>query len=198
MAHPFRKECLLRSVRLPICLALLPAILAIVCACGCGGDAARAKAYMEQGDAELVKMKPISLRLTKSTDQMFEQIFANGKVDTASFKKNSEAVSKAADELAAAAAVARQRYSSIDSLKEVGGYKKYGQVRIKELALNDQGLEQLKAFVDAWNKAISESAFDPVAFVGAAKELSGQSANIATEIEKLEKQAAEVKKSEKL
>lgn len=191
------KEYLLRSLRMLVASGLaLSIMLALVS--GCGGDASRARGFMSEGDAQLAKMKAISARLTSSTNTLFEGVFAGGKVDAAGFQKDAVAVRKAADEFSAAAVVAKKQYSSIDTLKNVQGYKDYADAQIKALDLNEQGLALLKAFLDKWTPAIAESGFDPVAFVGAAKELSTQSGNIATEIEKLENQAAKVKKAEKL
>jgi hypothetical protein len=176
---------------------LLP-VLFMLAAAGCGGDAGRAKGYIQKGDAELVKMKTVSDRLTKSTDVLFAAVFAGGKVDASSFQKNAATVTTAASQFAAAALLAKKQYASIDSLKNVAGYKKYADLQVKALGLNEQGIAQLKAFVEKWTQAISAPGFDPVAFVGAAKELSAQSTSIADQIENLEKEAAQVKKSQNL
>ncbi|MHB8895377.1 MAG: hypothetical protein ACYC99_09410 [Candidatus Geothermincolia bacterium] len=187
----------MKNARLGVAVVLTLCIL-LLALDGCGGEASRAKGFMEQGDAQLVKMKPISARLTKITNTLYSGVFAGGKVDAAGFQKNSAEVVKAADELAAAASVAEKKYAGINSLKTVTGYKKYADLQVKALGLNEQGLTQLKSFLARWTPAIAAAGFDPVAFVGAAKELSTQSTAIADQIEKLETEAAQVKKSEKL
>jgi len=187
----------LRGTRPFIAICVL-AFVATAAISGCGGDASRAKAYMQQGDAAIVKLKPVSDRLTKSTGTLFASVFAGGKVDAASFQKNAAAVSKAADELSKGIVAARKDYASIDKLKNVAGYKKYATDQMRILDLNSQGLAGLSEFLTKWSPAISSPSFDPVAFVGAAKDLSAQSSAIATQIAQLEKQAAATRKSEKL
>jgi hypothetical protein len=187
----------LRGIRHYIASGLVLA-LALVALVGCGGDAGKASSDMQQGDAAILKLKPVSERLTKATGTLFASVFAGGKVDAASFQKNAISVNKAVDELTTGIEAARKDYAAIASLKNVAGYKKYADGQIKILDLNSQGLAQLKAFMTRWTPVISSPSFDPVAFVGASKQLSDQSSAIATQISALEKQAAATKKSEKL
>ncbi len=165
---------------------------------GCGGDTGRAKAFMEQGDKELSRMKPSSDRLQSATRTLFEGVFAGGAFDAASFRKNALEVKKAADDLEAAGAPARNSYSSIRKLKDVEGYRKYAAVRIEELDLNDRGLALLRSFIETWGSATGSTGVDPVAFVGAAKELSAKTAGVASEIRELESRAAALRRKERL
>jgi hypothetical protein len=180
------------------------AIIAIACVvaavllAGCGGDAGRAKSYMQQGDAEIAKLQVVSSDLTKSVTALFQGIFAGGKVDAASFQKNAVAVQSQAAKLAAGAALARKQYALIDGLKKVPGYKKYADLQIQALDLNAKGVANLKTFLDKWTPAVAAPGFDPVAFVSASNDLSTQSSTIAASIDKLEKEAAAVKTKEKL
>jgi hypothetical protein len=174
-----------RAIVTAICL-----LVAIFAVAGCGGDAGRAKDYMNKGDAEVVKLKPVSDRFTKSVSALFSGVFAGGKVDAASFQKDAAGVKTLADQLSAGAREAAKQYALIDGLKDVPSYRKYADL--------EQKVMSLKAFLDKWSAAISSPTFDPVAFVGAAKDFSAQADTASKEIEKLEKEAASLKKSQKL
>lgn len=165
---------------------------------GCGGDAGRAKSFMKQGDAELARMNPASEQLQSAARALFEGVFAGGAFDAAAFRKNAHKVRKAASDLEAAGAPARNSYSSIRKLKDVEGYRKYAAVRIKELDLNDRGIALLRSFIDTWSPATGSTGVDPVAFVGAAKDLGTATAGVASEIRELEVRAATLKQNGKL
>jgi hypothetical protein len=182
-----------RAIVTAICL-----LVAIFAVAGCGGDAGRAKDYMNKGDAEVVKLKPVSDRFTKSVSALFSGVFAGGKVDAASFQKDAAGVKTLADQLSAGAREAAKQYALIDGLKDVPSYSKYADLEQKVMSLNEDTLAKLKAFLDKWSAAISSPTFDPVAFVGAAKDFSAQADTASKEIEKLEKEAASLKKSQKL
>lgn len=180
-----------------ICACAIPALL-LAGAAGCGGDAGKARFFMQSGDSELSKMKPIAERLSSDTTRLFEGVFAGGKVDTAGFKRNGEAVLRDTDELAGASEKAGKQYQAIGKLKDVPGYKKYADVRIEALSVNEEALSRLNAFVEEWTTAMAAPGFDPVSFVGAARELSARSSEASAAIDKLEKEASALKKSSKL
>jgi hypothetical protein len=179
-------------------IIVIAGAVAVLSLSGCGGDAGRAKSYMQQGDAEIAKLQVVSNDLTKSVTALFGGIFAGGKVDAASFQKNAVAVQSQAAKLAAGASLARKQYALIDVLKKVPVYKKYADLQIQALDLNAKGVNNLKAFMDKWTPAVAAPGFDPVAFVSASNDLSTQSNTIAASIDKLEKEAASVKTKEKL
>ena len=175
--------------------ALLAAVLFVA---GCGGDTGQAKAYVSRGDADVVKLQPVSNRLTKSVEALFSGVFAGGKVDATAFKKDAASVRSLAEELSTGANVASKQYALVDGLKDVPAYKKYADLEQKVISRNEEGLSRLKAFLDKWSAAISSPNFDPVAFVGDARDFSTMADKTAAEIEKLEKEAASLKKSQKL
>jgi hypothetical protein len=181
-----------------VMLAAVILLMATLFLVGCGGDAGRARDYMNKGDAEVAKLKPVSDRFTKSVSALFAGVFAGGKVDAASFQKDAAGVKTLADQLSAGAKEAAKQYALIDGLKDVPSYKKYADLEQQVMTLNEDGLAKLKAFLDKWTAAISSTSFDPVAFVGAAKEFSGQADSAAKEITKLETEAANLKNSRKL
>jgi hypothetical protein len=173
-------------------------LAATLLAAGCGGDTGRARDYMIKGEAEIAKLQPVSESLTKSVEALFNGVFSGGRVDAASFQKDAAVVKKQVEQLSAGAKSAAKQYALIDGLKDVPSYKKYADLQQKVLSLNEEGFSKLSTFLDKWSPAIASPNFDPVAFVGAARDFSAQAQTTATEIEKLEKQAAALKKSQKL
>lgn len=157
-------------------------------ASSCGGDAAAARRYVGQGDAELVKLKPVSEQLQKQLSDLFSGAFAGGKINADAFRKNAVTVKDTAGKLAAGAALARERYAKVDTLKDVPTYKQYADDRIKVIDLNTNQVGSLDSFLDKWSAEVSSPTLDPVAFVGASRALSAQMDTTAAAVQKLEVQ----------
>jgi len=173
-------------------------VAVILLASSCGGDAAAARGDVSQGDAQLVKLKTVSEQLQKQISALFSGAFAGGKVDATAFKTNADTVKETADKLATGAASARKEYAKVDALEQVPAYKQYADDQIKVIDLNTAQIDSLKTFLDKWSAEVSSAEFDPVAFVGAARDLSTQMDTTAAAIKKLEDQASALKKKEKL
>ena len=179
-----------------VLVALL--VTAAILIAGCGVDAGQAEQDIQAGDAAVAKVQPASKQLSAEVSSLLNGVFAGGKVDPATFQKDAAAVRTDANKVLAGTAAAKSEYAKVKGLTGVAGYKEYASLQAQIVDLNDSGLKVLVAFVDKWSPAIAQASFDPVAFVGAAKELSTQSEAIATQIEKLQAQAAALKKAQKL
>jgi len=177
---------------------LLVLVVALLFAASCGGDAAAAKGDMSAGDAALAKLKPTSDELVKQISTLFQGVFTGGKVDAAAFKKSADAIKVTTGKLSAGAADARRQYAQIDALKAVPSYKEYADLQIQSIDLNTKQTDSLNAFLDKWSATVAQPNFDPVAFVGASRDLSVQMDATSAAIAKLEAQAAALKKSKKL
>jgi len=173
-------------------------LVALLFAASCGGDAAAAKSNMSSGDAALAKLKPTSDEVVKQISALFQGVFTGGKVDAAAFKKSADAIKVTTGKLSAGAADARKQYAMIDSLKAVPSYKQYADLQIQSIDLNTKQTDSLNAFLDKWSAEVSQPTFDPVAFVGASRDLSVQMDATSAAIGKLEALAAALKKSKKL
>jgi len=177
---------------------LVVVVAALLFATSCGGDAAAAKGDMSRGDADLANLKPTSDEMVKQITALFQGVFSGGTVDTTTFKKSADAIKVTTGKLSPGAAEAKKEYAAINSLSSVPDYKQYADLQIKSIDLNTNQVESLNAFLDKWSQEMSGSAFDPVAFVGASRELSVQMDATSAAIAKLEAQAAALKKSKKL
>ena len=153
---------------------------------------------MTQGDKDLAAMKPMSDQLVKQISNTFQGVFAGGKVDGAAFVKSAQNIKLTTAKMTKAAAAAKAQYAEVDTLKSVPFYKEYADDRIKSIELAQQQPDSLNAFLDKWSAAMSQSNFDPVAFVAASRDLSVQMDATSTAIAKLEAQAAALKKSKNL
>jgi hypothetical protein len=173
-------------------------LLCVVLLASCGGDAAKARGYVSEGDALLVKVQPVSLKLSKDISSLFGGVFSGGKVDASAFSSGAVKVREGSDKMLAGAESAKKKYAQVDGLKDVPYYRQYAEYQLKIIELNKQGIGSLKAFLDEWVPAVSSPVFDPVAFVNASRDLSDKADQTAAAIEKLEKQAAALKKDKKI
>lgn len=165
---------------------------------GCGGDEGKAKEYVSSGDAELAKLRTATEQLSSGVSRLFEGVFAGGQVEAAQFTEGATKVLVLVDKVSAGAALADKQYARVEGLFEVPDYQKYAALKRQAVAKDQEGLDSLKAFLDKWSTAISSASFDPVAFVGDARDFSLKAEAVAVAVEKLESQAAALKKEKGL
>lgn len=165
---------------------------------GCGGDAGKAKGYVNDGDKALVDLKPASDQFSNSVTDLFKGVFEGGKVDPSTFQKDAAAVKAQAEKVVKGAEGAKAEYVKVAALKDVPFYKEYADDQVKIIDLNTKAMGSLNEFLDKWSQSVGSSSFDPVAFVNAARDFSVMADATAVEIEKLEKAASKLKKEKKL
>lgn len=173
-------------------------IAAVSLVCGCGGSADKARGYMNSGDSLLADLKPASEEFSKSVSAIFDGVFAGGKVEVKTFEREAADVKRQSEKLASGARKAKTEYGMILSLEGVGDYRKYAQAQLEIIDLNAEALDKLNGFLDEWSRAAAADAFDPVAFVNASMRFGETSDKLASRIEKLEKEAVELKKAKGL
>jgi hypothetical protein len=167
-------------------------------AASCGGDPAKAKAYVREGDALLVKIQPVSQDLSSAISELFKAVFAEGKVDAAAFVTGAAKIKEQADRLLSGAESARKEYARVAELEGVTDYARYADYQQQIIELNAKGVADLNAFLDEWAASAEADAFDPVAFVNASRAFAAKADETAAAIGKLENEAAGFKKEMEL
>jgi uncharacterized protein YukE len=180
-----------------ITILLLAACLATIVS-GCGGNAGEAKGYMEDGDAIVVKMSGQTPEFKKELESLFKGAFAGSGLEPAEFEESAGAVKETAGSLEAQGDRARASYARIRKLSGVKDYGDYADLMIQALDLNEKGLKDLDAFLDESIKQVNAPSFDAIGLANGIETFSKQASEISTALQKLQKQAADLKKEKEL
>lgn len=180
-----------------IAILLLATWLAAL-APGCGGNAGKAKGYMEDGDAIIVRMSGQTSRFQKDLEALFKGVFTGSGLEPAAFEQSAVAVIARADALAAEGEKARARYADIKKLSGVKEYQDYADLMIQAIDLNKKGLADLDAFLNESIKQVNAPGFDAIGLADGIDTFSRQAVEISAALQKLQKQAASLKKEKRL
>jgi len=147
-----RKESGMRkTLVLLVVLLVSSALLALP---GCGGDAAKAKEYMEKGDEYSVELKDY---VENASDNVTDLLVSLG-VDlavtgTVEFETVAEQARKNIGQLRNAGGKAVAEYEKIEDLSGVEDYKEYAELRIKSLNEIGNLLEKAEDLISQLEKA---------------------------------------------
>jgi HPt (histidine-containing phosphotransfer) domain-containing protein len=140
-----------KTLVLLVVLLVSSALLALP---GCGGDAAKAKEYMEKGDEYSVELKDY---VENASDNVTDLLVSLG-VDlavtgTVEFETVAEQARKNIGQLRNAGGKAVAEYEKIEDLSGVEDYKKYAELRIKSLNEIGNLLEKAEDLISQLEKA---------------------------------------------
>jgi hypothetical protein len=183
-------------------LAILIILSPVSILSGCGGPEDEARSYMKKGDEIVVAVEKNSKTLVTKMDttfsDLYKQINAGNTPDTAAFDKSSKEITALVKVMLDKASLAKADYGKILRLESVPYYVKYARNKIKVIDFNVQGLKQLQEFLAEGKNRLTAQPFDPVAFQIAVVQFSDGIKKLGEESGKLQKQAEDLKKENKL
>jgi hypothetical protein len=170
------------------CLLAL-ALFAALAGCG-SGDTAKAKQYMKAGDEQLQKAMT-------ATSEWQNQISTLGSAtDPAAIESGAQKAKESAATAGRYADAAKAEYKKIDGLSGVESYKKYADLRIKEI---DTVMQIITRVDEALDKALAMANSGDVTGLPALwQQVSNGLKPLSEQGQKLEEQAAKIKTEKKL
>ncbi|MBU1943889.1 MAG: hypothetical protein KKE36_09500 [Actinobacteria bacterium] len=181
---------LIATITLVSCLALL--------ASGCGGPQDQAKAYMQEGDAVIVKMAGQTPGFKKDLEDLFKGVFSGDGLEPAEFEQTATALRETANSIKSQGEEARASYAGIQKLSDVEDYKEYAALMVQALDVNEKGLNDLESFLDEAAGQVKAANFDAIVLANGIETFSDKAAQISDDLQKLQKQAADLKKEKGL
>jgi len=179
-------------------------VLAVIVVClgitlsGCGGDSGKAKSYIQLGDKSMAVLESDGKTLGNDMENLYNSLYhdiTSGKTpDVSGFKDTADNLKSQADRMLRKASSARAEYLRVDSLKDVPGYKKYADLKVRIIDANVPGFNQLKSFLDQSLEKLSAKSFDPITFESFVSEFADSWAKLGDTTGKLQSQAKSLKK----
>lgn len=169
---------------------------------GCGGDGAKAKQYVNEGDRLISSIEDNGVELGSAIEEAFEELFeliSQGKApDTSSFSEQSDRMSSLADEMLVEAESAKAAYGNVEQLDDVPDYEQYAALMIRLVDVNSEGLNQLMDFLEQVEARLTTSPFDAVAFQVFVTEFGESMESIGEEGGRIQEEAQQLKKQKGL
>ncbi len=183
----------------------LTAVLVVVTALlasGCGGDAGKARGYVEQGNELIAAVEKqgeeLGALMDSAFSDLYKEISSGSKPDVVSFASAAADMESLADDMITRARKAKAAFERVDTLEDVPGYVKYADLKIRIIDSNIKGLEELKAFLKEAGEKLAASDFDLMAFQSFVTQYGESVKTLGEEGGKLQEQAEALWKSEKL
>lgn len=197
----YRRQMYRKNLFLAAALAALAALFASFLV-GCGGDLAKAREYVRNGDEQVAEIEKegqqLGNEMTGAFDAIIKDISAGRTPDAGAFESTADSVRKHADSMLKQASAARAEFEKVDSLDDPGEYKAYADLRVKMIDANTGGLEQLLAFLDEASRKLAVEPFDPIDFQTFVTRFGEDIQAVGGETGKLHEQAQNLKKKKEL
>lgn len=120
-------------------------VVAIALAAGCGsGDTKQAQQYMKQGDTYMKQLDTLGNALSTEVQQVFSSV-----TNAATFNEAVTKVKASVTKISQTITKAQTEYKKINSLQGVEDYKKYADLQLVVLKLDEQLVTLINKFLDA-------------------------------------------------
>ena len=181
-----------KALAITIALAFIVTVIAV---CGCGGDASRAKDYMNKGDALLKTVEGQYTSISRKMTTLIAEYTAGKNTEPTAVKAKIAEITGLLDAAKAGQDAASAEYGKILSLKGVPDYVKYAALQIEVIDKLGKANEEVRVMLDVV-QASSTTGQPPD--VQKLTTLSTNLQKLSGEIDTLMKQANDLKQSKNL
>lgn len=169
---------------------------------GCGGDSAKARDYMANGDeqfADLVlKNDELSGEIESVFGKLSEDILDGKTPEGESFEKSVTKIKALGGDLVDIAGGVAAQYSKISGLQGVGDYAQYASLRMQVIDIDKKMVSRLDEYLDGCLASLSSEVFDPIEFSACARAFAAEIKEEDARARELEEQAKKLKDEKEL
>jgi hypothetical protein len=176
------------------------AILGVVCALsvllvtalpGCGtSEREKAQGYLQDGADQIQQIH------NQASDWQNQLVPTSGATDPRMLKNSARAIQLSAKKLSGTIDKARATYKNITSLKGVGDYQKYAELRLAQLDMIQDMLDKTDEYLQ--KKVTVASSGDLSELTTVEEQYSAEMSNISNEVMKIDAETAKLKKDKEL
>ena len=158
----------MRRKRLSCVVALALCAVIVVAASGCGGDTAKAKQDMQQGDKMVQNLDAKGKELSKSINDFFGKLaqdVSTGKtIDPNTFAQETKKLQGELTAYTKEANKAKAEYKKIKGLKGVPDYVAYADLMISVINRSNKEIDALVSFLGKTSQSVTAGTFDAAQF----------------------------------
>lgn len=173
----------------------LVVVLAIGASCGCGGNSEKARGFMQKGDALLKVVEGQYTEISQKTTTLVTDYSAGKNTEPTGVQASIDEITALLDKARTGGDAASAEYAKILSLKGVSDYVDYAATQIEVIGKLNEANEEVRAMLDVIKVSSTTGQPPDVQKLTA---LSTNLQELSSEIDKLIKEANDIKKSKDL